>query len=211
MNSKKNPASDWKLYCILDSALLKKRGAVKLARLLFKSGVKAVQLRCKNCPSYEIVRIAKKLKRSRKGRGKILIINDRIDAVHAAGAGGVHLGSGDMNLRAARYLLGSRGVIGKTVHSVAEARKTKTQNLDYIGAGPVFFTPLKKKLKKRGPAFIRKIKKYARVPVFAIGGINKQNVKMVFKNGADGVCVSRGALQAAGLLKKIKLLKGWGK
>jgi len=163
-----------------------------------------LQLRYKNIPSYELTRIAKKIRGFARKCGADLLINDRADVALASGASGVHIGEGDLPVRAARRLLGSKSIIGKTVHSRGEAKRADFEKVDYVSTGPIFSTPIKRTLKVRGPAFIKKIKKCVSVPVFAIGGINKKNVKSVLRGGADGICVLRGAKHARELLKACK-------
>lgn len=195
---------NWKLYCIIDKGVLRGASPQKTAERLFKSGVAVVQLRYKNCPSYKFLRIAKEIQRLARKYGKTLLINDRIDVALASGAKGVHLGSGDLPLRGAYRLLDTKKIIGKTVHSTGEAKKLKCEKIDYVSAGPIFSTPLKKNLKGRGIDFVRKIKKYADFPVIAIGGINKRNAKAVLQTGVEGICVTRAAKEARDILKEIK-------
>jgi len=203
MNSRKNPASNWMLYCILDGEMIKQKKSVNTARFLFKSGVDAVQLRCKNVPSYKLLGIAKKIERLAKQYGKTLLINDRPDVALACGARGVHRGAGDMAVKMIRHLLGPSSVVGKTVHSLAGAKSASVEKIDYVGAGPVFATPLKKALRPKGVNFIRQVKERVPVPVFAIGGINRRNIKSVLQSGADGVCVIRAAKDAKKIIKEI--------
>lgn len=203
MNWKKNPASRWKLYCIIDKNALRGRRPEAMAKSLFRAGVDVVQLRYKNLPSHELLTIAKRISRLARKYGKTLLINDRIDVAGAGGAGGVHLGNGDFPLETAHRLLSSKAIIGKTVHSPEEAKKTRKKKLNYIGVGPIFSTPLKKNLRAKGVGFIKKIKQHTSVPVFAIGGINKRNVKSALRGGAQGVCVARAASGARELMKEM--------
>jgi len=201
MDWKKNPASNWKIYCIVDKKALKGADPVRAAKGLLRKGAKVIQLRFKNYPSYEIVRIAKRIKKCREAYHASILINDRVDAALASGSMGVHLGSGDLSVKTARFLLGPGSVIGKTVHSVKDAKKT--ESVDYVGAGPVFRTPLKKNLKKQGMGFVKRIKKEVSVPVLAIGGINGKNAKSVIESGADGVCVTRATKEFSDLKRQL--------
>ncbi len=218
MNWKKNPASSWKLYCIIDKNIIEGTASPqKVAQALYAKGVDVIQLRYKNYPSYKLVRIAKKIQGIARKSKKALLINDRIDVALASGAKGVHLGSGDLSLRTAHFLLNPKSIVGKTVHKIKQAKKARNEKAGYVSAGPVFSTPLKKNLKKQGIAFVKKIKKcvslpagqagrptgQADLPVFAIGGINKRNVKAVLQSGA-GICVTRAIFEAEDLLKEIK-------
>ncbi|UCD55622.1 MAG: thiamine phosphate synthase [Candidatus Omnitrophota bacterium] len=207
MNWKKNPASSWKLYCIIDKNIIEGAASPQnVAQALYAKGVDAVQLRYKNYPSYKLVRIAKNIQAIARKSKKALLVNDRIDVALASEAKGVHLGSGDLSFRTAHLLLNPKSIVGKTVHKIKEAKSAHFQKAGYVSAGPVFSTPLKKNLKKQGIGFVKKIKKCVSrqgLPVFAIGGINKRNVKAVLKTGA-GICVTRAIFEAEDLLKEIK-------
>jgi len=174
-----------------------------MARFLFKSGAGAVQLRYKNMPSHKLLGIAKKIAPLAKKYGKALLINDRPDVALASGACGVHVGSGDMPLKIMRGLLKPESVVGKTAHSLKEAKKAMREKVNYVSAGPVFSTPFKASLMPRGASFVKKIKKLASVPVLAIGGINSSNAKIVLRSGADGVCVTRAARDTKKIIKLI--------
>ena len=203
MNSRKKHASRSKLYCIIDKKVLKGRNAEKIAERLFTQGADVIQLRYKNMPSLEFARIAKKVRRLADKCGKIFLINDRVDVASASAAGGVHLGIGDMPVEVARFLLPPKSIIGKTVHSLKEAAVAEKENIDYVGAGPVFYTTIKKNLAKQGPVFIKKIKKRVSTPVYAVGGINGRNLKKLRESGADGFCVARALFEAKNLVRQL--------
>ncbi len=182
--------------------MLKHKDPVKVALFLFKTGAGAVELRFKNMPSYKLLGIAKKIAALAKKYKKTLLINDRPDVALASGACGVHVGSGDMSVRAMRGLLKPKSIVGKTVHSLKEAKKARREKVNYVSAGPIFSTPLKASLKPKGVNFIKKIKKRVSVPVLAIGGINSRNAKTVFRKGSDGVCVTRAIFEAKKIIKE---------
>jgi len=179
--------------------LLGKKDPVKLAGFLFRSGVRVVQLRSKNLPSYETTILARKIAKIAKRYGSILIINDRPDVMIASDADGIHLGAGDFSTNFIRKAFGKKSIIGKTVHSIKEVKKEK---IDYMGVGPVFATPVKHKLKPKGISFIRQVAKISKVPIYAIGGIDKDRAKRLFKEDIDGICVARAASQAREILKR---------
>lgn len=205
MSWKKNPSAGWKLYCIIDEKA-SKATSVKNALFLFQNGVKVVQLRSKNSPSYMLIPLARKIRSYADKYGAELLINDRVDVAMASGAHGVHVGSGDLPAETARRLLRQGAIVGKTVHSLGEAKKAGGEKINYISAGPVFSTPIKKNLKKHGLRFLKKIKANVEFPLFAIGGINKKRLRAVLKSGADGACVLRAWRDAKGLLAEIGLI-----
>ncbi|MBN1353619.1 MAG: thiamine phosphate synthase [Candidatus Omnitrophica bacterium] len=180
--------------------------SARIAERMFKNGADVIQLRYKNMPSYELIRIAKKINAIARKYGKKVLINDRADVTRAVGCAGIHLGSADMSPRTVKRLLGKpRAIVGKTVHSISEAKKYANEPVDYLSAGPIFRTPIKKNLSPHGPGFVTRIKKstLSAFPVVAIGGINERNVRSVLKGGADGVCVTRSARRAEKITEKI--------
>jgi len=204
MNSKKDRALNWQVYSIIDKSLLGAKDSVGFARAIFKNGVKAVQFRCKNAPSYKMLPEARKIARLSRRVGADFLINDRPDVALASGASGVHSGYGDLGCSVIKKILGKRMILGKTVHTHREMKKTKNENFDYISAGPVFRTPLKRRLPEKGIRFIKKMRCLSRKPLLGIGGINEKNVCQVLAAGADGACLARGSFKIKKILKAIK-------
>jgi thiamine-phosphate pyrophosphorylase len=204
MRLKRKHVSKWKVYCIVDGHLMKHKDLAKTARRLFREGVDVVQVRSKNAPSYTLVRTAREIGRIAERYGKALLVNDRIDVAHASRADGVHLGNGDFPASRARRLLGKQSIIGKTVHTRKQARRQGKGTIDYVSAGPVFKTPLKKGLARRGLRFIGAVKKSVKKPLFAIGGIDADNMVRVLQSGADGVCVVRASVHAGRLVARAR-------
>ena len=66
----------------------------------------------------------------------------------------------------------------------------ETEGADYVALSPIFDTATKA---DAGPGngldVLKKIKSAVSIPVIAIGGINKNNVRQVIDPGADGVAV----------------------
>ena len=61
----------------------------------------------------------------------------------------------------------------------------------YIGCGPAFATPLKPQKEVIGPDGVVAVTKAARVPVFAIGGIDESNIGQLTSHAIRRVCVIR--------------------
>ena len=85
--------------------------------------------------------------------------------------------------------------ISTSVHSVEEAIEAQGLGAGILIAGHIFETDCKYGKKGRGLDFIRDIKNAVNVPVFAIGGITKDNAKEVIKSGADGICIMSGFMK----------------
>ena len=79
--------------------------------------------------------------------------------------------------------------IGVSIHSLEEAKKVENLGASYVVAGHIFETDCKKGLEPRGLNFIKELSSILTIPIFAIGGINKENSNLVLNSGAFGVCM----------------------
>jgi thiamine-phosphate pyrophosphorylase len=171
-----------RIYLIADARTLERSGPAALA-----GGVAAVQLRDRN---RDLTTAAARALRERfREAGALFIVND--DAVLAAeiDADGVHLGQDDMAVDRARAIVGAERLIGLSTHSTKQIEAA--EGVDYIGVGPVWATPTKPGYAPVGLELVRYAAAHARVPFFAIGGINPANAAEVFDAGAQRIAVVR--------------------
>lgn len=80
-------------------------------------------------------------------------------------------------------------IFGISIHSVNDIEKTYRFKPDYYIAGHIFNTECKKGKVPRGLNFIENICKSTDIPVYGVGGINKDNMKEVINAGVSGVCM----------------------
>ena len=184
------PAPDFDLYLVTDRRLIQRRDVYWTLEQALDGGVKAVQIREKDLEGGELFRLAERVQRLCKRYRAALFINDRIDVALSVQADGVQLGKNSLPLNIARELLGRERMIGASTHSLAEASEAQHQGADFILFGPVFFTPSKAVYgAPQGLAALRKIVENISVPVYAIGGVNAQNVEEVMNLGVHGVAL----------------------
>ena len=182
---------DFRLYVITDRKLLASYEALTAAvEESLKGGARAVQLREKDAVTRELLDAAYSL-REITGRYKArLFINGRVDIAMAVGADGVHLGISDIPVHAARKAAGNDMLIGASAHSVAEAKRAEQEGADFVTFGPVYETPSKLQYGKPvGVQAIERVKDEVSIPVFAIGGVNRERVGEALKAGAYGVAL----------------------
>lgn len=185
-NRKSSLLKEIDFYLVTDSGLSKK-GTLSDVREAVESGCKIVQYREKDKSTKEMVEEASGIKRICSGRA-IFLVNDRIDVALAVDADGVHIGQEDMPIETARKLLGEDKIIGLSVNDREEAVLAEKLGADYIGLGPIFDTATKKDAGNGiGPHKIKEVKDAIKIPVVAIGGINKENCESVIQNGADSL------------------------
>lgn len=84
------------------------------------------------------------------------------------------------------------GTLGMSVHTVEEAVFAQNLGADYITAGHIFETACKPGLKPRGLEFLKKVCESVNIPVYAIGGMTKENAHLAIHAGAKGICIMSG-------------------
>jgi thiamine-phosphate pyrophosphorylase len=162
-----------------------------LLRGAIAGGVDVVQLREKRLGDDELTAVANAARALCERLGALVIVNDRPTVAVQAGADGVHVGQDDMAPAQVRELVGPDMLIGLSTHAPQEIDAVDAAVVDYIGVGPVHETPTKPGRPAVGTELVRYAAEHARVPFFAIGGLDVGNVGEVLDAGATRVCVLR--------------------
>jgi len=175
------------LYFITDSGLTRKT-ILEDVKSAIRAGVKIIQYREKKLGTRDMMKEAEDISKLCIKNSVLFIINDRVDIALAVNADGVHLGDTDMHYGTARKILGSKKIIGLTVHRVDEAIEAERIGADYVGVSPIFKTKTKIDAgKPAGLDLIKNVRRAIKIPLVAIGGINENNLKDVIKAGAESV------------------------
>lgn len=167
-----------------------------LARVL-EAGVDMVQLREKNMEAGPLLAHCEVVRRRTAEFGALFIVNDRVDLALAAGADGVHLGQDDLPAGEARRQMGPVPLIGLSTHSPAQFLEAWEAGADYAAVGPVFATPTKPGRPAVGLDLVAFSADRAPGPVFAIGGIDAENLSRVMEAGARRIAVVRALTESA--------------
>lgn len=85
--------------------------------------------------------------------------------------------------------------IGASTHSVEELKKAEALGATYVFAGHVFATDCKKGVPPRGVEFLKSMCEHTKLPVYALGGIEKENADICIQAGAKGVCMMSGSMK----------------
>jgi thiamine-phosphate pyrophosphorylase len=158
MLSRRRLLRDSLLCVIVDKEISGEKAMLRTAEKALRSGADMIQLRDKRSSTKEVIKTALELKKLTERYGAELIINDRIDVAAAVNSDGVHIGRSDMSARTARKLIGPGKIIGVSAGSLAEARRAKASGADYIGAGPIFKTPIKASKEACGIGLLKKLR-----------------------------------------------------
>lgn len=181
----KNP----RLYAILDLGYVAEERAVEVTAALLDGGADLLQLRAKGQDRETIARVAKTLIPLCRAAGVPFILNDFPALAAELGADGVHIGQDDGSLAEARRQLGALGasmLVGRSTHSLDQARAALAEGFDYIGFGPLFPTPTKQGRPGIGTQDIAVMEREVGsvIPAFCIGGIKRDNLDEVLAAGA---------------------------
>lgn len=154
-------------------------------RFAAEAGVDLVQVRERDLEAAVLASLVRRLLAITHGTRTRLVVNDRLDVALACGADGVHLRGDSYRTAEARRLAPARFLIGRSVHSVPDARAAA--DADYVIAGTLF--PSASKGMSRdviGVDGLRAIAACTHVPVLGIGGITAANLSAVAATGAAG-------------------------
>lgn len=161
------------------------------------NGADWIQVRWKNTDDRSLEKLCIKIRNYCREFGAQCIINDHVSIAKAIDADGVHLGLADTLVAEARNILGNNKIIGGTANTIEDIKQRIDENCDYIGLGPFRFTSTKEKLSPiLGLEGYKNIFKHFQEqqislpPVFAIGGIQVEDINALKDVGLYGVAVS---------------------
>ncbi len=162
---------------------------------VLNAGVQLIQLRLKNSSNDRYIESAIKAKELCEKFNAQLIINDNVFVAKACNANALHLGLDDMSIVEAKKIIPHK-IIGGTANTFEHIQQRCAEGVDYIGLGPFRFTTTKEKLSPvlgvDGYAIIiQKMKaEHLNTPVYAIGGIELNDIESVINTGVYGFAVS---------------------
>jgi thiamine-phosphate pyrophosphorylase len=193
------------LYIILDPSVCPTRPLVEVLMAAAEAGASLFQYRNKTASMKEAYTEALALRHAAAKAGVLFIVNDRCDLALAVDADGVHLGQGDLPLDLARKVMGPDKLIGISTHNPDQVREATAGKPDYLGFGPIF-TPGSKQDHDPvvGLEGLRAMRSLTSLPVFAIGGIQIDQVGEIVHAGADGVAVISAILKAPDISHVVK-------
>ncbi|HXC36535.1 MAG TPA: thiamine phosphate synthase [Candidatus Acidoferrales bacterium] len=194
------PLEDCRLYTFVDTAYLNGRAPEMVVQQLCDGGGDLIQLRAKGISQIEIRRIAELIVPITKRAGVGLVINDYPEIARAVGAEFCHLGQEDCGAlkrkKAKGKISNSQIKLGLSTHSPQEAGEAIREGADYIAVGPVYATGTKPGRRPVTLEYVRWAAQHVKVPWFAIGGINLENLDEVLAAGAKRICVVSAILNA---------------
>ena len=175
------------LYAVTDRRWLDGTTLEEEVARAVEGGATMVQLREKDLGRDELLDEAVRLREVCHAVGVPLIVDDDVEVAVAAGADGVHVGQSDMEAGAVRALIGPDMILGVSAQTVDEALLAQERGADYLGVGAVFPTGSKDDALDVDRETLAAICAAVSIPVVAIGGIGRDNVRELAGTGIVGV------------------------
>ena len=180
------------LYAVTDRAWVGRQSLYEQVECALKGGATCVQVREKKLGDEDFLEEAKQIAALCKRCGVPLFINDNVDVAIACGAEGVHVGQEDMAAAKVREKVGTKMMIGVSVHSVEDA---------------MFSTSTKTDVDVLPKETLKAICDAVDIPVVAIGGLNKSNILELSGTGVDGVALASAIFSAEDIESECRELR----
>lgn len=161
---------------------------------LAKLPLKGIILREKDLNKSEYQRLAKQVLDICQKHNATCILHTYIDVARKLGADAIHLPLSVLSSLDPSELSDFKEV-GASCHSIDDALTANKLGASYITAGHIFTTECKKGVPPRGIEFLRNISAQSPLPVYAIGGINADNISDIIPTCAKGVAVMSGFMR----------------
>ena len=151
-------------------------------------GVDRIQIREKDMTARELYSIARCALTLAAGHRTRILINGRCDIALAAGAHGVHLPANSISPASVRAITPRGFEIGVSTHARCEILAAQQEGADFVVFGPVF-DPLSKTPYQTSTGLdgLRESVRGVAIPVFALGGITRENASACIQAGAAGI------------------------
>ena len=195
------------LYAVTDRAWVGRQSLYEQVESALKGGATCVQLREKELDDEMFLTEAMELADLCRRYNVPFFINDNVDIAIKCQADGIHVGQEDMQAAQVRQKVGGDMIIGVSVHSVEEALKAVKNGADCLGVGAVFSTSTKTDVDVLPKEVLRDICAAVDIPVVAIGGINRTNIKELSGTGVDGVALVSAIFAAEDIEEECKVLR----
>lgn len=189
MKSSNTTPDELLLYAVTDRAWLNGETLYQQVEKTLKGGATFIQLREKNLDEESFLHEAIEIKELCKKYNVPFVINDNVDIALKMDADGVHVGQSDMEAGDVRAKLGDDKIIGVSAQTVDQAILAEKHGADYLGVGAVFPTGSKDDAEDVSYDTLKAICHAVNIPVIAIGGITKDNIKDLANSGICGIAV----------------------
>jgi thiamine-phosphate pyrophosphorylase len=156
------------------------------------ASVDLLQIREKDLPTRPLLDLALQAEALARGTCTQILINDRLDLALSAGLAGVHLGNHSVPPAVLRKQAPPDFLIGVSTHSLEEFEQAEKDGASFVTLGPIFHTPSKTSYGHPiGLELLKTVCRQAKIPVLALGGVDRKNFASCLNAGSAGVAAIR--------------------
>lgn len=155
-------------------------------------GLRLVQLREPGLAPDALERLGRDAVALAHAAGARVLVNADAAMARRLGADGVHLSARQLRATTVRP---DFELVGASVHSVDELRHAESLGLDFAVLGSVHATPTHPDTVPLGWDGFAAIARDAKLPVYAIGGMTRDELDRASAHGAHGIAMIRGSWQ----------------
>lgn len=168
----------------IDAQLARLEGA--LAR-----GLRLLQIREPQLSPPERASFARQATRLAHARGARVLVNGDVELALGVGADGVHLPAAQLMQMAQRPALAHLPLLAASCHNAAELAHAGALDLDFAVLGPLMETASHPGVAGLGWKNAARLLESVALPVYALGGLQRDDLPMAQQAGAQGIAALR--------------------
>jgi thiamine-phosphate pyrophosphorylase len=170
-----------------------------------EAGIDLLQIREPDLSAAQLIGVVGDVRTRLGGSPARIVVNERVDVALAANADGVHLKSDSIPTALVRRDVPAAFLVGRSVHTLDEARTAAGEGADYLIFGTVFASGSKPRgHRTAGLDALAAVTQAVHVPVLAIGGMSLNTVAAAAEAGAAGVAAIGLFFDAAGPMDDLR-------
>ncbi len=155
------------------------------------AGVELVSLRAKELPAASLVSLCRQAAGICRARGARLLINADPALLEASGADGIHLDSARLMATTSRPV--PAGVwLGASCHDARQLTRAVRIDADFAVLSPVAATRSHARATPLGWQQFEALVEEVNLPVFALGGLGREQLESAWQHGGQGIAAMRG-------------------
>ena len=177
------------LYVITDDILTPSDKIFQYVEQALQGGAKIVQLRDKTNDTSTVENMSLGLQELCHKYDALFVLNDKIEIAIKLGLDGLHIGKDDYN-NIQEVRKNFKGILGVSCYNdLNMAKDMQAIGVDYVAFGACFNSPTKPNTSTMDLEIIKKAKYELNIPICAIGGINRDNIKTLLEYKPDMVAI----------------------
>ncbi|GKS70203.1 8-oxo-dGTP diphosphatase [Nitrosomonas sp. PY1] len=180
------------IYAITHASEIGIENSLIQIQTAFQQGLRLLQIREKTMERTSLLNFSTQVIALAKTFQAKVLINSDIELAHEVGADGVHLPASQLMSISERPTTTESFLCGASCHNAEELYAAEKLALDFVVLGPVQPTLTHPNGSTLGWNRFARLIQNASVPVYALGGLRRNNLTMAQELGAHGIALMRG-------------------